>query len=212
MNYHSQRGMTLTESLIAMTIVAMVVAIAAPLLQMIVTTSARAEGLQRTVEQERTTFIALRQAFTKAIVPLTTNGDVVFSGTARELRFFAYDETGAVQQLTLSKGNDHQGASLLLELAPSAREANTATRNGKITLLTDLSDLSLSYYGALMTGTPAVWRQNWSGTRLPRLVRITTIRQINGGERKKVIDLRVPTEGALVCPFDPVSRQCREET
>ncbi len=201
-----QRGITLIESLIAMAVLAMIMALAAPLLQMTLATTARTESLYRFAEEDRTAITALRRALGRAIVPAGTKGDVVFTGRGQDLRFFVYDSAGAVQELTLTTTNNDQGAALTLTMNPEG-----AGPVEEVVLLAGLSDLSLSYYGTPTSDAPATWRQRWSGARLPRLVRLTMVRDIRGERREVVIDLAVPAIAPLTCAFDPVSRQCREE-
>ncbi|MEM9423136.1 MAG: prepilin-type N-terminal cleavage/methylation domain-containing protein [Pseudomonadota bacterium] len=202
-----QHGVTLVETLIAIAILAMIIATMAPILQMTLATTSRTQSSQGLAEEGRTAAQALRRAFGGMIVPKGTKGEVSFTGRRRELRFSSYDSAGHIQKLHLFTDYHPDNMSLVL----SVNEEATSDEGETVVLHDRLEDVSLAYYGAMADGAPLAWRNQWSATQLPRLIRLTVVRRVRGERREDVSYFHIPIAGALTCAFDPVSRQCREE-
>lgn len=167
---HRQRGFTLLEMMVALTILGLMTVLIVALLPAGITGAARVSEISSGVGQVRDVQQLLRRQLT-AIPPLTRRDvhedRLLFSGQEQALTFPAYPLFG-------------QGgiAPILITLRLQAQEKRTALLylqgQEERELMSGISDAQFSYYGILPPEVAPRWHKAWTNSgRLPQLVRLT---------------------------------------
>ena len=188
MNGAPQAGLTLVETLTALTLLGIVLALLFDGL-FVMGRSARVGHAQLAEnDRARAVWAFLRREIAEA-VPLTARtgagGHPMFEGTAAELRFFgelpAHRGGGGVHEMRLMRREDEiNGSHLVLSyrnawpewLAVPAQPADWTT----VTLAENVEAVDLAYFGPESDespGSPSRWHARWAQrATLPRLVKI----------------------------------------
>ncbi|MEM6649338.1 MAG: type II secretion system protein [Pseudomonadota bacterium] len=199
-----QRGFTLPEILIAMSILAGISAALAPLIYSVSRLQTQIVLDQSEKERTYTAAAALERLGVRILSPAQTGGAVRFNGTRQRVSFTAYDMGGHIQKGRLEMKSQREETVLMLSLEASA----TGAPAQEIPLWEGQGRASFSYYGSTGSGGSAGWRSQWTGSSLPSLIRINmTIPD----EASPSFLMPIKAQGPLYCVFDTVAAQCREE-
>lgn len=165
-----QRGFTLLEMMVALTILGMMTVLIVTLLPAGITGAARVSAISGNIGQIRDVQQLLRRQLT-TMPPLTRRDAhedrLLFSGREQVLTFPAYPLSGqggiAPILITLRLQTREKRIALLYLQGREERE-----------LLSGINDGEFSYYGVLPPEVAPRWHGAWSNSgRLPQLVRLT---------------------------------------
>ena len=191
-----QAGFTLTETLVAVALLAMVALAAIPLLRGAVSAHARVTETAREAEAHAALERTLRTALAAAVQPAAGAG---FEGDAARLSLLTWPE-GAPGLIQVTLTQDAEG--VLIESFPLAGGP------GRQEVLTGTPDfVGFHYYGA-PDGEPLGWRRDWTGSNLPRLVVLDLQPGLNGAPLR--IEAAVGSRTTLACDYDSGLQACRE--
>lgn len=188
-------GFTLTETLIAVALLALVAAAAVPVLRGGV--NAHAQLTAQAAEREA--HGALERAFRGALAAAVDAPAFVFQGNGNGLRFTA-QPAGSDALLIISVRPE--GRVFVLEAQPIA---GGVLRREVIELGERFA--GFQYYGAPDGGRPG-WRTDWPGSNPPRLV-VLDLEPAPGGAIRR-IEAAVGARAALACDYDSGLQACRE--
>lgn len=172
-----QRGFTLLEMIVALTILGLMTVLIATLLPAGISGAGRVSMISADVGQIRDVQQLLRRQLT-AMPPLTRRqaheNELLFSGQEQTLRFPAYPLAGqggvAPVLVTLRLQQGEKGTALLYRQGKAER-----------VLMPKLSDARFSYYGIAPPETAPRWHPAWANAvRLPKLIRLNVTPADNG--------------------------------
>lgn len=205
MRNSSERGLTLTEALVAVAILAALAAAIAPAVAGAIRSAARIARSSAESESLRETDALLRRLALGAVWPTAETRADVPEGDETSLRLLTFaqaDGKPAIATLEIT------GGKLKISMAPSwAPEERVET-----ILSTGLRDLRFRYYGRETKDAPVGWRTSWHAARPPLLISLVGTRQgADRSPRQIAIDALVGGQAPIVCEYDAVSRECRGE-
>jgi general secretion pathway protein J len=153
---------------------------------------------------------SLARIYPKYIVVNPEKAYVDFDGAADRVTFLSTSkpETGSLMRDTLEAVRDGQGLAVRIVMAPElARDGAGATSQA---LLTGLSSVEFSYYGAAAGSRDADWHSTWRDQgALPRLIRIH-VAPSDPGQPPFPDMIMAPKIAADVgCVYDAVTKFCR---
>lgn len=180
LRHPGQRGLTLVELLVGLTLIVLVTAFLAGGLSL----------ARRAAERDATAETAVRSdaALEAAVGLLETALPILTLASGTQRASLAFDgQHGSLAAILLGDGRTLRGGlvsltlrrtgdAVLVDVAPvregtKLSEADPdATRH--VTLLTGVRDLRLDYLGEARGTAPAAWLETWTGDRLPVLVAI----------------------------------------
>ena len=201
----SERGFTLLELLISVSLLALLMTI------VLAGLNATTHHLGRQSERlDRSSRILLAQDFLRMQLadarPLTVaaapSGAIVFDGRADGVDFVSpvpdAAAVGGLQVLSLGLAEAQPGNELLVGWRPFTGEASAAAAPGHRTVLLDhVQQAAFAYFGAVAPDTPPSWQSSWrSMSYLPSLVRLSLT--FSDGRRmpELVVALRLSTGAA----------------
>jgi prepilin-type N-terminal cleavage/methylation domain-containing protein len=192
---HAQAGFTLTETLVAVALLALVAAAAVPVLRGGVDAHARLTGLAA----EREAHAALERVLRGTLEAVVHAPGMAFSGESDSLSF-ASQPAGSDRLLlvTIQPGDD----AMTIQAAPL----------GGGPARTETIELSTRFAGFYFYGAPdggrLEWLQSWPGPNPPRLVVLDLEPGRNGAVRR--IEVAPGGRAALECDYDSGLQACRE--
>lgn len=203
MNGGRQAGLTLVETLTALTIMGVTLALLFDGLYVIGRSARAGQEQLAGNDRARVAWAFLRREVSEA-VPLSrgqpAEAPLFFDGGPAELRFFgelpAHRGGGGVYEMRLTRREDDSGAHLVLSyrnawperLAAPERAATWAT----VSLVENVRSLALAYFGRESADSPERWHDRWvQRAVLPERVRIAV--EFDDGRRwpELVIPIRV---------------------
>lgn len=177
-----QRGFTLAEMLIALSVSVLLVALVYSALRIGLRSwdSTREEVAQ--IDSQRIGWLFLHQALSNArpvADPLATDAAPLFQGDSGGLRFGAdmnsYLGLGGLYLVELVREPQGEDTRLLLRrtLLSEYRQRNTENRPQQAVLVDRLGELRIAYYGSEQASAAPAWQSQWhSNEGLPGLVRV----------------------------------------
>lgn len=195
-------GFTLIEMLVALTLLAMVLAIVPGALR----TGKRALAVAAAAEQDSETALALSfiaERMNEAM-PIYDRGEgnqirIAFSGTSDSVRFVAPMPNGpfggGIYRIELASREGSEASRRRLVLAAALfgqQKGGTLSETQERDLVPDLETLRFRYFGGLARDDERAWRDDWvAAERLPELVEISL------EARQHVMSVSTPVRVAL---------------
>ena len=213
MNRALQAGFTLVETLVALTLLGITLALLFDGLY-VMGRSARAGHVQLFQnDRARVVRAFLRRKIGEAVPLSAGHGaelNLLFEGAATELRFFgelpAHRGGGGVYEMRLKREDDETGAHLALSyrnawpdrlMAPAGSAGWTTTH-----LADNVDSVTFAYFGPASDDTPDAprrWHANWAERpTLPRWVKVTMSFDDGSQWPEQVIRIRTRSPGAQV--------------
>ena len=194
---HSQTGLTLTEMLISIAILAMVMTAITPLLKSANESARRIEATAKTSEAYRSNYAILSTLFSNIIHFEKLEGlEQKIKGSSREFTFTSLGANTLPAEVKLSVNTDKNA------LTVSIKESETEYQ---FSMFENFEKLQLSYYGTTSLREEDKWQQTWESRKPPKLLRFSASSQ----ENIMSFDFSLGGQSPLVCEHDPVSRICR---
>ncbi|MEO0412255.1 MAG: prepilin-type N-terminal cleavage/methylation domain-containing protein [Pseudomonadota bacterium] len=166
-----QRGFSLLELLVAMTILGMVGAAIAGAVRFGVMTFERGGTHMAALEQLHSVELALRNQFEALPLQLVRGADkkavAVFSGQANAVQFlFSPPASARPAQEVLATLEARHGNILTLDLGAGDGQPRVLMHN--------LQSATFSYFGPSKPNAPSIWQDSWSQrARLPDMIEVT---------------------------------------
>jgi general secretion pathway protein J len=213
-----QTGFTLVETLVAITLLALLsIALTGGLrfgVDAWARSSAHSDQLSRTTVVQGLLRRAVGEAYPYFLSKDPTRPYVDFEGTSESLAFLASAPIvlGSVGRsrfrLSIAK---HDGLSdLVMTSQAELAAADAPTTVERKMLLAGTAFIEFAYFGKLRSETNAEWHDSWTGqTALPQLLRVQ-VRFSKGDTRlwpDLVIAPRISVD--VGCVYDPLTKQCR---
>lgn len=206
-NTSLQKGFTLTETLVAVSIFSGVVIATAPIIHTSLKSSARISEQAFFSESSRTANTIFRTQLANAIYPGAAIEEFGFHGATTNVSFHAIDRSL------------QDPVHLMFELQSSgdkwalvAKKTDFDEKTSRATLMSSLSNPSFSFYGRINKDDTPIWHTSWAGPKPPQLVRIKGFRNIKDTHAPFLLLAKVNAQTSLHCTFDAVSRACRDES
>lgn len=191
-----ERGHTLVEVLIAVTLLAAIAAALAPATFAAIRASGRIAANAAALEEMRVGRRALEEILASMIIP--DADDVPLQGTPDRLQ--------ASVLTSLTRGPEpaelkiRSGALIYVSLSNAAAPAQD------VVLLRNVA--SLRYYGRADNDAAPQWTDRWDEREPPSLIAVA-FRDGEDGDARQPLDFALSASAPLQCAFDQVSRQCR---
>lgn len=196
----SEKGATLVEAIVALSIVAMVAAFLAPGLSTSVSIRTNLEASSDRAEAQRSAVKALQTLFDGVVIQHIGGGESSFSGGERVVEF-DYSQDGFENPIRMRIRADDA-------LVAIDTKGPAFSIQGPIYL--DLSVHRILYFGKENDGQEAAWAGTWRQELPPNLVRLELQGQTEAEPQTvRVLDFQILASAPLTCAFDPVIRQCR---
>ena len=193
----TQAGFTLTETLVAVALLALIAAASVPILRGGISAYTRLTETARVEESHAGLEQALRLALSSALDLPSEDG---FSGTEGGFAFFAQPE-GASGLIRVT-----------VEALPDSIEVRFRPQGARQTQSEAFFDLpefaGLYYYGSHNQGERPDWYQAWEGPHPPRLVVLDFAAGADGRTRR--LEIAVGGQAGLRCDYDSGLQACRE--
>lgn len=206
MRNRSELGLTLTEALVAVAILAVLAAAIAPAVAGAVRAATRIAQSSAQSENLREVDGLLRRVALGTVWPSADTRTDMPEGDETSLRLLSFaraDGTPAI--VTFKIENDK----IEVSMAPSWAPTETSMSR----LATGMKGTRFRYYGRETKDAPVGWRSSWHAARPPLLIGlIGTLDGPDGKAREIAIDALVGGQAPIVCEYDAVSRECRGET
>ena len=201
---HEQQGFTLTEALIAITILAGIAAAMAPALQGAFKTAERVHTRMYDMENHR----ILQNVFNRTMegiinIPHSDNNKILQGNTKKlETITFGFNTT-APEKITFRIEKNNEIQSIFMDTQNMKTSTPILLATGK--------RLQFSYYGTRNNEEASQWYFSWENPRPPKMIRLQG-QLINKNNKTSPIslDIALRSDTPLVCQFDAVSRRCRE--
>jgi general secretion pathway protein J len=183
MQRSNQRGFTIIEVMIALTLMAFILAILFAGFRLASTTWDAAESSADAAARAGAAQGFLRRLIAQSI-PLPWRASptraIAFKGDSKSLHFIAalpmYLDAGGLRQIHLSIETDGKQKNLVLRVAPLPQPMAgfTDTPNQKtIRLIEKATEIELAYFGAYEAEPDPAWRESWlDPKKIPQLVRL----------------------------------------
>jgi general secretion pathway protein J len=212
-----ERGFTLVELLVAMTVLGLISLALFGSLHFGATAWQRSDGQGSSVEQIELAETVLRRALTSAYPYLSasdpTDPHILFHGTDSQISFLAPapEALGGAgfARFTIAAVPGENGVRLTIEAALELAAAGTAAQPPSV-LIKGLDRVNFAYYGTDEPGVPPAWHDGWNDRfSLPGLVRISAA--FPAGDVRHWSDLVIaPRIGAdQGCVLDPLGHRCQ---
>jgi len=199
-----QQGFTLTEALIAISILAGIATAMGPALQGSFKLAQRIYGAAEQAEDTRIITSVLQKVLSGVVQAPMFEQENLFEGTTRQFQTLSYGFNHAKpERVFVSTVRTDSGFDLLLAYGGDARD--------KPVIILQAAKVEFSYLGARTVDETLKWYPNWQAKALPRLVRLTANFENSDQISDVNFDFLLQAEGFLTCQFDTVTRQCRAE-
>jgi len=200
----TEGGFTLTEALIAITILAGIAAAMAPALQGSFKVAHRIHTSADKAEETRILSSVLRQALDGIVQAPNNKGEPLFKGTSQQFHAVSYGfNSGKPHPISVStKRSGESRMDLFIAYGDEAQ--NVPVR------LLQAPQIRFSYFGSLKKTQTPQWHQRWQSKTLPQLIRLTASSKTNEDVSELQLDFLIQAQAPLMCRFDAVSRQCRD--
>lgn len=200
-----QAGFSLTETLVALAILAAVTVALAPAVRGAFAAYRGLGEASRTASSHIHLEHGLRDLLAAAI-QLGEGGDApVFEGNASSIRFAARPpHSGSLLRVEIGIGGRGQAQTVEITLTPLDGGPQVSE-----TLGGTFGEARFLFYGFARDGEPARWYQDWEGPHPPRLVVLDMARR-PGDDALQRIELAVGGQAALACDYDSGLQACRE--
>lgn len=200
----SQRGFTLLEALVGITIFSLVVVALYAGFRLGVRSWDAGEQAHATTSELRLASGFIRRQLSQAFPLAVSTGSawrLWFEGSAERVVFVsempAHLGEGGMYELTLSVDESDDGERLMVSrrlLHPDVEEGAAGTRDEKRPLLEGLESARFDYYGSLHADGEPTWQASWDNAqRLPSLVRLRVTSRSAGPWPEMLV--RLPTDG-----------------
>ena len=210
-----QRGFTLLELLIGMTLLSLILTLLFGALRLGARSWDRGEQRAEDITQLRTVQGFLRRELGQAFILLWKKGGesrLAFDGAADALKFVvplpAQIGGGGLYLLGLELEDAEAGRRLILKRAidPAAKDFSGLAQADSAVLSEHIEKMRIAYFGALSPEAKPGWQDKWDDAqRLPLLVRIQ-VKQKDGSDWPDLVVPLVVDKGCTV--WDPVHRRC----
>jgi general secretion pathway protein J len=212
----TERGFTLVEMLVAMTILGLISLSLLGSLRFGATAWQRSNGQGGSIEQTELAESVLRRALVSAYPFLSgtdpTDPHILFEGTASQIIFLAPAPEAlggaGLARFTVAVEPTESGMRLTIAAVPELALADSATLSPGV-LVEGLERAEFGYYGADEPGSDPTWHDSWSGRlSLPGMIRIRA--SFLPGDARHWAELTVAPQIAVDegCVLDPLSHHC----
>ena len=209
-----QLGFTIAEVLIAITVLAFVTATLLPILFGTSRGSARIETSSQIREDLRQSRALFTNIFANLVWPETNQDVQIVTGDGQNMIVHSYNAGADPLKIKLTIQQSSQSTSLVGETS-SLLENLPASETEVI--MENTTDLKFSYYGDRSSSSQnrfsePIWGSSWREAKPPLLIRIKGASSHSGKVPSPfIIDIPVQSAAPLTCPYDPVSRSCRQQ-
>lgn len=210
-------GFTLLELLIALTLMSLLTVVILGALGTGARVWEHASVQQHVVEETVVARKFLRRWLEQAY-PLVDRSDpsrpvTVFQGTKERLDVVAPVPggimPGGLAHYSIFVQRNGGRSDLLVTIRHERADEKTAAHSGSV-LIEDISDMSVTYFGAQRSAEPEEWRDAWTdATNLPRLVRISIA--FPSGDKRTWTELDVAPKITVAadCEYSQLTKSCR---
>jgi general secretion pathway protein J len=212
----AQRGFTLIEMLVVMTILGLISLALLGSLRFGATAWQRSNGQGGSIEQIELAETVLRRALVSAYPYLSgtdpADTHIQFEGTSSRIVFLAPAPEAlggaGLARFTVAAEPAESGMRLTIAAVPELALPGSATPSAGV-LIDGLEDAKFGYYGADDPGSDPSWHDSWSGRpSLPGMIRIRA--SFPRGDARHWAELMVAPQIAVDegCMLDPLSHHC----
>jgi len=201
-----QKGFTLTEALVAVTIFSGVVISTAPIIQTSLKSTTRISSNASRSEELRTASMLLRSKLSSAVYPGSKIVEHGFIGSVYNFSLLSV-ERAQKDPVKISFSLTRTGNDWTLKAEQNAFDKTKTTAN----VLGNLVNPSFSFYGRTSKSENLYWHTQWPGPQSPQLVRIEGKIQVGKKQTPFKLIANIGGQAPLLCSYDPVSRICRGE-
>jgi prepilin-type N-terminal cleavage/methylation domain-containing protein len=191
-----QSGFTLTETLVAVALLALIAAAAVPALR----GGVEAHGRITSLAAERAGHAALEQVLRESLHAVVDTPGRSFSGDTSSLRFAAHPP-GSPHLLEVQISANSE---CVIVQADPVGVAGLARRE----VFRPGAQFAGFYFYGSPEGEPLGWYRSWPGPNPPRLVVFDLQPGLDGAVRR--IEARVGSQAQLSCDYDSGLQACRE--
>jgi prepilin-type N-terminal cleavage/methylation domain-containing protein len=197
-----QRGFSLLEVLIAISILAGIMMALGPAISTAAKAASRIHNNASVHESLRTFQMFFRDAIEQNVFLLDTGEIRSIYGSPTELHIITYDPDANEPDTVVFKISSSAASSLIAEFS-----TGSSAQSQSIELIEALDNAKFDFLG-VENGT-AVWKSEWSETQPPKLVRFSGAVTNQGAISEFTFEAAPAATSPFECQFDSVSRQCR---
>lgn len=190
-----QRGTSLIETIVSVGLLAAIAGALGPAVHASVKSAARIEDRTQGRERARVGEELIGQLFDSFVATDRRDDTSRFRGAPLSLEFWVLQDMRqgpAPVQLNIVEGK----VSVRIGVGTTER-----------TTLIFENVRAFRYYGRESPGATVAWRSDWDAPTPPTLVEVVFF-DAGASDRERRHTFRISTRAAIVCEFDPVSRQC----
>mgnify|MGYP000500930859 CR=1 FL=1 len=192
-------GFTLLEMLVAVTVLALIIALTLPVIRLAVSAETRIAGISREWDEQGSAEAVIRHLVWRAQAAPETMEAGRFQGTASRVRMLTRPE--GLDELYVATFSI-SGRGLRVSLSPMPASAGGTYQS---VLIENAEDLQFHYFGERPDGRGMMWTQSWEEDYPPRLVVLDMARR-DGQVRR--IEALVGGRGPVECQFDSGNGIC----